>query len=243
MAITDFKQEGDKVIFTGNYLEVYIPRYYFDSGISEKLGNVIKTFGIFNFKVFKSSDKKDNPKLETFKFPSVFETTPSIIENADMKEINPADSAFTVLKYFKGDTFINNVNIAKSADNTMLFINLLHGGKLPRTIPYNEIAKLEMDNLSFNDVNLNVSATILELIVSELYRSKGNLSRSFRFDAAAGKDLLAYEPINLKQIANSNSTFTAVTFEDLDYALLTSANKLRTNAKEAISPIEKTIKY
>lgn len=242
-----FQEKGDKVIFTGGYMEVYIPRYYFDNEICRFIGDKIETLGMFNFRVFSSEAKKDKSPLHTFKFPSFLVTKPTSTDYEEIEDLidESDENSFAVLKYYKGDIFIDNVNVTQKSDYTMVFINLLHSGKLPNTIPYDKILELELENLAFNGVNLNVSATVLELIISEIYRERGNLAKSFRFKAgSSGKvSMHDYQTINIKSISNFNSTFTAVTFEDIDFALVSSVNKTRQNKKEAVSPIEKTIKY
>lgn len=243
-----FLQEvGDQVIFVGNYMEVYLPRYYFDKDVAVRMGNSIQTFGIFNFKVFSSEDKKENSPVRTFNFPSVLETKPSSSYNAEIPNLvaDSDEKDFTVLKYYKGDVFITNVNTTQKSDNTIMFINLLNAGKLPKTIPYDKVLETELANLAFNNVNLNVPSTVLELIISEIYRDKKDLTRAFRFRAGSGEkvSMYDYKPINIKQISTFNSTFTGVTFEDIDYNLTASVNKTRQNKKETVSPIEKTIKY
>jgi len=243
----NFQEKDDQVIFTGAYMEVYVPRFYFDNGISVLIGDKIETLGIFNFKVFSSEEKKNKAELHTFKFPSFILTEPTSTNYQEIQDLieESDDKSFAVLKYYKNDIFIDNINVTKKSEYTQLFINLLHSGKLPNTIPYDEILGLEMESTNFNGVNLNVPATVMELIISEIYRDKKDLTKPFRFKAGkSGKvSMYDYKPINIKQISTFNSTFTGVTFEDIDYNLTASVNKTRYKKKEAISPIEKTIKY
>lgn len=241
-----FQEKDDKVIFVGNYMEIYMPRFYFDNEISNFVGDKVETIGVFNFKVFSGEDKKGVAPLHTFSYPSYFVTCPSSSKNEKVDLIADVDdNEFVVLQYFKGDVFIDNVNVAKNSAHTLMFINLLHSGKIPATVPYDKVLGLELDNLAINGVNLGVSATIMELVISEIYRDKKDMTKSFRFRAGGtGKvSMFDYRTINLKAIANFNSTFTGVTFEDMDFALVSSVNKLRSGKKEAVSPIEKTIKY
>ena len=245
--ISFLHEVGDQVIFVGNYMEVYLPKFFFDKGVAVTRGVEIETLGIFNFRVFSSEEKKENSPIRTFSFPSLITTKPSSSYNANIpKLVEEADeSEFTVLKYYKGDIFITNVNTTQKSDNVQMFIDLLNAGKLPKTIPYNKILELEIINTSFNGVKLNVPGTVMELIISEIYRDKKDLSKPFRFRAGSGEKVSMYDnrAINMKSNPTLNSTFTAVTFEDIDYNLTASVNKARQGKKEAISPIEKTIKY
>ena len=47
-----FKEENDTVYFTGVYMELFIPKYYFDDKVALRIGAEIETLGIFNFKIF-----------------------------------------------------------------------------------------------------------------------------------------------------------------------------------------------
>ena len=245
--INYLREEGDACIFVGTYMEVYLPKYYFDRGTAVLSGNVIETLGIFSFKVFESEEKQDTAKLHLFNFPSKMSTQPSDTYNKKIVDLveGQGEMEYKVLKYYKGDKFITNLNIAKQSANTSSFINLMNAGKLSTAIPYDQILKTELDNLNFNGVNLKVPATVMELIISEIYRDKTDLTRPFRYKAGSSEkvSMYDYKPINIKSIATFNSTFTGITFEDLDYNLVASVNKARQNKKEAISPIEKTIKY
>lgn len=245
--ISFLREINDQVIFVGNYMEVYLPKFYFEKGIATTKGVEIETLGIFNFKVFSSEEKKENSPVRTYSFPSIISTKPSSSYNANIpKLVEEADeSEFTVLKYYKGDVFITNVNTTQKSDNVQMFIDLLNAGKLPKTIPYDKILELEIINTSFNGVNLKVPGTVMELIISEIYRDKQDLTKPFRLRAGSGQkvSMYDYKAINMKSIPTFNSTFTAVTFEDIDYNLTASVNKTRQGKKELVSPIEKTIKY
>ena len=245
--VSFLKEVGDQVIFTGAYMEVYLPKFYFEKGVAITRGVEIETLGIFNFRVFSSDEKKDKSPIRTFSFPSVIATKPSSSYNANIPNLveESEESEFTVLKYYKGDVFIVNVNTTQKSDNVQMFIDLLNAGRLPKTIPYDKILELEIMNTVFNGVKLNVPGTVMELIISEIYRDKKDLSKSFRFRAGSGEkvSMYDYKAVNMKSIPTFNSTFTAITFEDIDYNLTASVNKARKGTKEAISPIEKTIKF
>ena len=241
-----FKEINNQIIFTGNYMEVYLPRIYLDEGIVEFYGNKINTLGIFNFKIFSDEAKKDNVKMNTYSFSSIITMQPSSynLEKMDLfDEID--DNSFLILKFYKNDIFIDSLDIAKASKNTEKFLKILNSGKLPKTIPYNKILELLLTNMRINGVNFEVPSSILELIISELYREKNNLELPFRFKAGSPKkvSMLDYDTINLKSISYYNSTFTSLTFEDFDYALLTSINKNNLKKEEKISPVEKVLKY
>ena len=112
-------------------------------------------------------------------------------------------------------------------------------------IPYEKIFKMELDNCNFNGVSLGVPAVTMEMVISEIYRSKNDLSKPFRFAIGKNPKLsqLDYKAINIKQIPSFSSTFASVTFEDINYSLVSSINRTKYEKEETYSPIEETIKY
>ena len=242
-----FKEENETVYFTGVYMELYIPRYYFDDKVALRIGAEIETLGIFNFRIFDNIEGKGSVPLHVYNFPSMMMTKPTDSFNAKKPDLFPisGEEEYVVLRYYKGDQFIVSTNMIQKSDYTVNFINLMNKGKLPKIIPYDKILETEIANLDFNGVNLAVPGTAMELIISEINRDGKDLTKPFRYRAGAqGRvNMYEYKPINIKAIANQSSTFTGVTFEDIDYSILSSVNKFRSGVKEAESPIEKTIKY
>ena len=81
-----FKQEIVKkegfIFFTGNYLEIYVPKDFIDRGIAEDIGNSFNVFGLVHLKTF---DSKGNPGvLETLNLPTMLTTYPSDKEERTM---------------------------------------------------------------------------------------------------------------------------------------------------------------
>lgn len=246
MSIHDFfRVKGESLLFDGEICEVYLPKYYFDNDLAEKYGNVIKTFGIFNFRVFSKEEGKEKTKLHLNKFASPIHMTPTNVERVTLDLYGQGMEEYIVLKFFKNDTFINSLCVAKNAQDVLKFITIITAGKLPSNIPYDKVLEIWLNNLEINGTKLGVSSTILELVISEVYRDRKDISKPFRFRAGSSEktNMLDYKSVNLKTVANNNSTFTSITFEDPDYAITTSINKLRYNEKETVSPIEKVIKY
>ena len=49
--IPELEQNGNSIIFTGDYLDIYVPRDSFDDGFARYNGNYINTIGIFFFEI------------------------------------------------------------------------------------------------------------------------------------------------------------------------------------------------
>lgn len=236
------KDDGENIVFTGNYLEMYIPDSYFESKLAEEFGNSIRVFGLFNIRVF---DEKNKPmKLETLNVPTMIYIHPSEVEKKELQLIDDGEAEkYRVAKFYKGNVIMQN-SVPQDASNVELFLKILTTGKVPKTIPYSQVLRIWQRNLDLNGVKLGVTSTILEIIIAEIYRNKKKPEE--RFAKLIGKDPsvseYAYRTANIREICARNSTFAALTFEDMDQMIISSLNINKYNKEESESPIEKIIK-
>lgn len=237
-------QDGESIRFNGDILRIYIPKKYFEGNVAEYNGNELQTIGFFFFEIrtFSEDEKEKDGRFFIMKLPAKiifeFESKDSITKN--IRETG--DIQYDVFTLNKGSLFCKNINVVQSAANAKNFIDLLHSGRFPAIVPYNEIINLYLDNLDINKLSLNSQSSVYEFMISELMRLKGNEKMPFR--KAINKPNVSqydYMNINMKNIAFNNSTFNAIAFENIDKALITSIARDE-NEKENISPVEKTIK-
>ena len=85
------KDDGDNIIFTGHYMEIYVPESYFTTKLAEIEGSVINVFGLLECAVFDSKDKKI--LQETLNLPT------------------------TIVLYFN-DMYISKLNLYPKLDNS-----------------------------------------------------------------------------------------------------------------------------
>lgn len=238
------KDDGENLIFTGDYMEMYIPDFYFEGKLGENYGGVSRVFGLFNVRVF---DEKGKPMaLETFNIPTLIYIHPSEMETKDLQLVPGANGEverYRVAKFFKGNVIMQN-NIPQDASNVELFLNILCRGKVPKTIPYSQVLQVWQKNLALNGVRLGVTSTVLEILISEIYRNKVKPEETFAklIGRAPGTSEYAYRTANIREICARNSTFAALTFEDMDQMITSSLNINKYNKQESNSPIEKIIK-
>lgn len=239
------RDDGENIVFTGPYMEAYIPEFYFEGKLGEDYGGSLQVFGLFNIRMF---DAKGKPlKLETFNVPSMVTITPTEVEERKQIQLLEGDDGeidlYRVAKFYKDGIVMKN-SIPHDAANVELFISILFRGKVPKTIPYSQVLRIWQKNLDLNGVKLGVTSTILEVIISEIYRNKKKPEETF--SKLIGKDPTvseyAYRRANIREICARNSTFAALTFEDLD-AMITSALNIKQYGKqESSSPVEKIVK-
>jgi hypothetical protein len=242
------KQIDNTIFFDGEYMEIYLPKDYFDRGIAEYHGDKISTLGIFNFIIYpESGESKDKGEIRLLKLPmeikfeydSFFDTSTKLKPDLEKDD-------YRVFKLSKGSMFIDSIVKEQSAENSKKFIYLLHGGKLPKALKYEDIIVMYHESIGLNKVKLNNPSVIFEMIIAELCRYRNNMEVPFRM--VIGKDNVKvseydYNNINLKKLPSINSTFNAMTFEDINQAVISSIKKTRNNETENPSPVEKIIKY
>lgn len=238
------RNDGENLIFTGPYMEMYIPESYFQSKFAEDYGNTVQAFGLFNVRVF---DEHEKPmKLETLNVPTMIYLYPSEIEKRKTQLIPGPDNEveeYRVAKFYRGATIMKS-SIPQDATNVELFLKMLTNGKVPSTIPYDQVLQVWQKNLDLNGVKLGVTSAILEIIISEIYRNPKKPEETFA--KVIGKNpstsKYAYRATNIREICARNSTFAALTFEDMDQMITSSLNISKYNKAESTSPIEKIVK-
>ena len=246
MPVNFFELKDDSMIFTKDYMEVYIPQNLFKKDLNEIYGDIVHVMGIFNFRVGNKDGEIDkNSKVYTFNFPSMFNTKPSSIEEKEMKLVtNSPTTKYYVLKYYKNDKMMVSTEIIQDISNLKVFINLLLAGTIPPTIEYESILKMFYKCMEINNETANVTGLVLSIIVSEICRFKKDETIPFRRIIGNNKynvSQLDYKMCNYRQVCANTSTFTAITFEDIDTMLAYSINRKRYNKKSIKSPNEELL--
>ena len=240
-----FKIDGDNLLFTGPYMEAYIPYYYFEKGIAEEIGTAFKTFGLFNIITYNDIEGKDPNPTRIVNIPASIMTYPSAYEIKSMSlHKGEPPSHFAVFKYNTNDIFCFQV-IAKELVAFKTFLAILLGGKLPGVFPYDKIIEVWMKNMELADVSFDISDTIYELVVSGIYRYRKDPNK--KFGAILAKDpnhsMYDYVTASPREITKINSTYSSVIFENMDEMLTAGINRANKGTPEVESPMEEIMKY
>lgn len=240
------EQDGESIRFTGDILNVYLPKNYFESGVASYNGNEVNTIAYFFFEVktFAMEEKDEMGHIYTFKLPAriVFEFDDKNSKIMNIKDTG--DIQYDILTMNRGSIFVKNINVEKSAANAKDFLYMLHKGRFPSLIPYDEIINIYMQNIDLNGMDLGCQNTIYEMMIGELMRNKKNVKEPFRKTInKANVSPLDYKNINMKNIAFFSSSYSAIGFEDMNKALISSTAKSLNKEKEITSPVEKVLKY
>lgn len=237
-----FRSDGSFIYLDIPYCEFYIPMFYFDSSkrYAEDLSNKINVFGFFNVGIFSNGKLKE---MKTLNLPTMIEINVYDSEVRDITMTNGKTTPCKVIKYLK-DAKIMQSMIFQDDTNAKNMLKMITSGNLPEIIPYSKCLDVWRKNQELNEVHFGVSSCYLEIILSTMFRNPNNLSQKFSA-IASNKDVSDYDyaTASIRQICQYNSTFTALTFEDMDSMITTSLNKSREKIPERESPVEKIIKF
>lgn len=234
-----FKSEKNDIILTDKYCEFYIPKNYFDDSnkFSEDYGKTIHTIGIFNVGIF--NDGKLS-YIDTLELPSWIDIYRYESEERNINLPGSPNTPCYVYKYFNGNPVFANSLIIDSL-NAEIFLRLVTKGKLPTSIPYSKSIEMWLKNMEIAEVNFGVPSVVLEMILGISYRDKNDVTRKFaKVIGMPGSKVSEYDYVmaSIRQICQFTSTFTAVTFEDIDTMITASINRERENKPETKSPVE-----
>lgn len=238
-----FVSDGRNIVLKDAYCEFYIPMYYFDKkyNFAEDNGTGVHLLGLFNVGIFK------NGKLEyidTFNIPSWIDIHQYEYEIRDVDIPGQGLVPCHVMKFYK-DSVICNDSIVQDSTNAQIMLRCINFGKLPKTIPYTKAIQVWRKNQKMNGVNFGVPAIILEIVLSVAYRYKNNLGYKFAKVYGPKDSKLTeydYEMASIRKICQYASTFSGITFEDIDSMITTSVNRAREKKPEADTPVEMLFK-
>lgn len=154
----------------------------------------------------------------------------------DTSDLEEESADYRILRYKKGDKIIVNTHVPKSIDNVEIFFRLfLITAKFPTTIPYDRLHEYWIKNAELNGFSYNLNMQMFGLIVSEVARSKNDITKPFRLSKST--DMNGYKPISLKLTPKFVSPFVSITSENFDQSLM---GAITTENKNS-SPLEKIL--
>ena len=148
-----------------------------------------------------------------------------------------------VVKYLK-DAKIMQSMIFEDDINSKQYLKSMTAGNLPNLIPYSKALEVWRKNQELNNVHFGVSSCYLEVILSAMYRNPNDLSQKFaKIASDKGVSDYDYATASIRQICQYNSTFSALTFEDMNAMLDASLNTTSTGREQKTSPMEQITKF
>lgn len=238
-----FTEVGDSLIVNVDYLRIWLPKAYFENGIANFMGNYIETLGVFYTSIHGSAELDGSlNNLQLIKLPMVIKFM--FNDAVDIEyEIGGVVDKYKSVLLKKGAVFMADINLPMSVDNVDKFLNMLNVGRLPH-IEYHKLMQLFYNVLEVNNFNLKTSSFVLEAWVAELQRDKNNIIEPFRrIHDRKGVTELDYKPVNIKNLAHINGSFSSLAFEDFNKGVTISVERSKTGKPDRESPLEKILQY
>lgn len=239
-----FRKDENYIYCDAPVIEFLIPEDYFDDtgGFATDLGRTINVLGVFDVNI--KNDNGNTIETRILNLPTFIDINVYDSETKDIK-IPSIDEPVKcrVITYYKNNIIMNS-HFVKNDDNVTAFVHFVLKGKLPGNMPYSKAISIWRKNTTMNKVSLGVPSSIMELILSVAYRDKKNPYN--KFSTVIGKDpnvsQYDYSMSNIRNICKYTSTFTGITFEDIDLMITTALNRSNNKIKEEEAPTEVLLK-
>jgi hypothetical protein len=246
------KTKQNQVLFHGSYMEIFVAQASVEHRLAAITGNKVVLYGIFEIRIWDTipNDSEVEPCVykTRYIYPSVFTTIPGNIAKRVMTLSIKEPEPHLILQYEKNDIFIENTVMPQSSETSARFVDMLCKAFLPPILRYDEYSILLDDNGGINGVNFEVSATTFEVMIAAQARYAKDLTTPYRIflnkqppDARLNSaDMTLVKATELPFILD---TFSAFSFQDINYAVTMSANRHRTGKKSKMSSMEKLMHY
>lgn len=242
MSSSLMRSDGIDLYLNTDYMEFYIPDYYFADNCKYAIdyGATIEVFGIFCVGIFEK-DKLKEMKLLEIPMNLTIQSYDIEIRTVEFKS---GPMKCRVMKFIKGQKIMPATYIQKSS-HVVTFIKMILNGYLPLFVPYNEVYNMLLGICKMHKVNLGVPNYVLEMMISDLYRDRSDPTKKFAI--TYGKDSKVsdydYQTCNIRKACQYASTFSAISFEDIDTMITASLNRSAQGKEEPFSPMEEIIKF
>lgn len=242
-------REKDHTVFVDTYaMDVYLPAEYVDKEYRghpyyEAAGTKVKFYGVGNMRFYNTEKEFNNPEtvsVSTLGIPMIITSTPTEIDVRDVTFAKGAPARHCiVLTYYKDDVFMELTSLIQSSTNVMILMALIDGGKITM-IPPDDALKILQDVQSMNGVKLRIPPEMEELLISERYRDPENHYKKARLSDNPDPNKLA--SLNMRREAMSQTTYQAITHEDINSALISSINRKRNGIVDPPTTMERIVR-
>lgn len=235
-------RSDDKFIYCdADAMEFLIPKSYFTkSSYAFDEGTYVRVFGLFPVEYVYGGTHT----VKTMNCPFFIKVYKYLTDEEKREIPGEGMTDLFILKYIRGQKIMES-SVEEDSNDALIFIQkFINSGKIPKTIAYSKAPSVWQKNKEIAGVDFGIRPEVEEAHLALIYRNPKNLGE--RFANLYGSDLNVGEydfiEVNNRQIAQYASTFTSMTFEDLDSMITTSLNRTRTKGKEAFTPVEDIIK-
>lgn len=229
---------NNQIVYSGYKMEAYIPDSYFKNGLATEVGTTFYIFGNFETRHYKDeNDTRSTARKATFIYPLKFYTKPDEITDETI-DIGYGSNKYKVFTYYKNGVLFTDVNIIQDAENVQIMVKMIMDGKMD-IVDYDKIPRVLQLCKYYNGVDFGTPAIYEESVISDYYRNPKNISVPARFSAKE-KGYRA-KGITQREKISFTSTFSGITFEDINLMLTVGDNTERLGRKNIESDAEKLV--
>lgn len=228
-------------------VDIYLPFDYLDKAYRgtkyyEIAGTRVRYFGLGNMRFYDNEKELENPsakKVYTLGIPMIITSIPSDIDTKMVLfQKGGIERKCIVLRLYRDDVFIENLNLIKSNNNVMIYLLRIESGKLNHITP-DEAASILHDVQDMNGIKLRIPSEEEEMMIAERFRNPNKNLEKARFSDVDDPDKLT--TLSMRQESMASTTYQAVTGEDINNALISSINSDNAGEVDEMTTMEKIV--
>jgi len=227
-------------IYCNDYMEIYVPKSYFETGIATNRGASVETLGLLYTRAYPDGKEGD---LKLLNIPIV---TNFMMYESKESTIRVHNKSIDVLalQYIK-DSYILHQTLPKGREVAGAFVDSMLSGKLPKTLNYSKLIDIWWRNLQFSGISYDVPSKIYEMVIASIYRNPHNMKERYGqvFGKRSDPEGYDYATGDVRSVVKNLSTFSGMVFEDIGTMISSGINNSVNNVEEQVSPLEKIIHY
>lgn len=241
------KSDKQNFILTKGILKVYILQKYIDTNVGRIEGSTVRTLGLLPYRWYENIKAADADRLSekgTLQIPTTINFYPQDVDSDKPVQIYPESETkpYCIMTFIDGYKCVQN-EIIRDLDNAMLYLETYLDGRLDNNIPYDLLTSSWVQNLTMNDISLNVPISTLSTITAQLCRDPNNMDKKWAEVIAKQKKpaMIGYKFANIREMSAS-SVFGGLSFEDFNYMVDKALTMTADNVPQKVSPIEDIMK-
>lgn len=237
-------RRGDELIVSEGAVKLYIMKNWVGGKAARIIGRRVNALGLLPMKLFKDNTFEKEVETKTLVVPSMIDFIPADIMDEKIKIYQTSDQKDYTAMYFETGDKICDLIGPKKLDNVTLFTDMLLNGQLDNNVPFKLLTPSWVRNMVMNDVSLHVPITNIDYIVAGLCRYKHDRKVMFSKVLAKKPDTPPTDYVfeSIRGICASNSVFSALAFEDMNFMLDSALNMVMSEREQKVSPLEPIIK-
>jgi hypothetical protein len=218
-------------------VDVLIPETYFEEPpLAEDLGGRVETLCFVDIRARETATSAS--RRFAFRLPARLQ----LFYSASSEEVEEEEKV-RVFTSRSGEVFVADLSVVQGSENVSEIFRALASARI-RLAGYTDMAGLFVEGARINGTGTGVNHAVMEGIISEMARWKGDPTVLFRVALGAGKaGDNDFTFVRLKDLPRLNGVFTGIGFEDIQLAVQSGVRKTMSGEAQRKSPMEEIARY